>query len=66
MNKKDSLVILAVTSAALAASAVEHATFPAISAPRAITRGPRDHFLANYYAINAWSADLTQVSYFAS
>ena len=27
--------------------------FPVISAPRAITSGPHDHFLANYFAINA-------------
>ena len=31
--------------------------FPEFSAPRAITSGPKDHFFANYYAINAWSED---------
>ncbi len=31
--------------------------FPAFSAPRAITSGPKDHLFASYYAINAWSAD---------
>ena len=31
--------------------------FPSLSAPRAVTRGPHDHLLANYFAINAWSAD---------
>ena len=36
--------------------------FPEISAPRAITSGPHDHFLANYFAINAWSADLRYVA----
>ncbi len=36
--------------------------FPVLSAPRAITSGPHDHFLANYFAINAWSADLRYVA----
>ena len=31
--------------------------FPELSAPRAVTQGPHDHFLANYFAINAWSPD---------
>ena len=31
--------------------------FPELSAPRAVTGGPHDHFLANYFAINAWSPD---------
>ncbi|NLC81754.1 MAG: hypothetical protein GX748_11275 [Lentisphaerae bacterium] len=31
--------------------------FPAFSAPRAMTSGPKDHLFASYYAINAWSAD---------
>ena len=29
--------------------------FPELSAPRAVTQGPHDHFLANYFGINAWS-----------
>ena len=33
------------------------APFPALSAPRAVTRGPFDHFLANYFGIDAWSPD---------
>ena len=33
------------------------APFPDMSAPRAVTTGPHDHFLANYFAINAWSPD---------
>ena len=36
--------------------------FLVVSAPRAITSGPHDHFLANYFAINAWSADLRYVA----
>ena len=31
--------------------------FPEISEPYAITQGPHDHLLANYFGINAWSAD---------
>ena len=31
--------------------------FPEFSKPRAVTQGPYDHFLANYFAINAWSPD---------
>ena len=31
--------------------------FPEFSAVRAITKGPHDHFLANYFGINAWSPD---------
>ena len=34
-------------------SAVE--PFPVVSAPRAITKGPYEHLLANYTGINAWS-----------
>ena len=33
------------------------APFPEFSAPRAITKGPNDHFFASYYAINSWSPD---------
>jgi hypothetical protein len=31
--------------------------FPTFSPPRAITSEPKEHLFANYYAINAWSAD---------
>ena len=31
------------------------APFPQWSAPRAITRGPHDHLLASYFAIDSWS-----------
>ena len=33
------------------------ASFPEFSAPRAVTRGPHEHLLANYFGINAWSPD---------
>jgi len=42
---------------ALAACSGVAAEFPAFSAPRAVTSGPKDHLFASYYAINAWSAD---------
>ena len=31
--------------------------FPEVGEPYAVTRGPHDHFLANYFGINAWSPD---------
>lgn len=31
--------------------------FPEVGKPYAITRGPEDHLLANYFGINAWSPD---------
>ena len=46
---------LSLLSTHAAASAL--APFPAFSAPRAVTHGPHDHFLANYFGINAWSPD---------
>ena len=39
------------------AECIELKPFPELSAPRAVTSGPHDHFLANYFAINAWSPD---------
>jgi len=38
-------------------SAFSEAPFPVFSAPRAVTAGPHDHLLANYFAINAWRPD---------
>ena len=32
--------------------------FPVISAPRALTTGPHEHLIANYFALDAWSPDL--------
>ena len=55
------LVLFAAVATALAAGAGD-APFPAISAPRAITSGPHEHLLANYFAINAWSGDLRYVA----
>ena len=46
-----------IAAAALLAAVAEPPPFPEFSAPRAITSGPKDHFFANYYAINAWSED---------
>ena len=31
--------------------------FPEVGEPYAVTQGPKDHFLANYFGINAWSPD---------
>ena len=47
-----------VASAAICACAgADLKPFPAFAPPRAVTKGPYDHFLANYFAINAWSPD---------
>ena len=43
--------------AALAGGLSVAGEFPAFSAPRAVTSGPKDHLFASYYAINAWSGD---------
>lgn len=37
--------------------AAEPKPFPEFSKPRALTAGPHDHLLANYFSINAWSGD---------
>ena len=31
--------------------------FPEVGEVRAVTRGPHEHLLASYFAINAWSPD---------
>ena len=46
-----------VCMAAFAAHGADLKPFPEFAAPRAVTQGPYDHFLANYFAINAWSPD---------
>ena len=33
------------------------APFPEVGEAYAITKGPQDHLLANYFGINAWSPD---------
>ena len=52
----------AIALAALCTCSVEAAQqrlrpFPEFSKARALTSGPHDHFLANYFAINPWSPD---------
>ena len=37
--------------------AAEPEPFPQFACPRALTRGPSDHFLASCFAINSWSSD---------
>lgn len=53
------MVGLMVVLACLSVCAVETGLrpFPEFSAPRAVTSGPHDHLLANYFGINAWSPD---------
>lgn len=50
-------VALAAMLSPAAQKSIPLAPFPDMSAPRAVTSGPHDHFLANYFAINAWSPD---------
>jgi len=56
------IACLALIVAAMMASNAAELPFPVISAPRAITSGPHEHLLANYFAINAWSSDLRYVA----
>ena len=51
------LVLFSALACAAAQKSIPLAPFPDMSAPRAVTSGPHDHFLANYFAINAWSPD---------
>ena len=51
------LAAFAAASSLFAQESIPLAPFPKFSAPRAVTKGPRGHFLANYFAINAWSPD---------
>ena len=48
--------------ASVACASQADAPFPALSRPQALTSGPHEHLLANYFAINAWSADLRYVA----
>ena len=50
-----SMIVSAVSLFAVDGAAL--APFPEFSAPRAITKGPHDHFFASYFAINSWSPD---------
>lgn len=43
--------------ALLASCKKSPAPFPEVGEPYAITQGPEDHLLANYFGINAWSPD---------
>ena len=55
------MTVLATALFAASLFAADGATpvpFPEFSAPRAITKGPHDHFFASYFAINSWSPDL--------
>jgi len=53
-----SLALFSVFACAAAAQeSIPLAPFPELSVPRAVTQGPHDHFLANYFGINAWSPD---------
>ena len=59
MTRACSIVLLWLFAAlsAVAQESIPLASFPELSPPRAVTQGPHDHFLANYFGINAWSPD---------
>ena len=59
MTRLRFIVLLGLFAAlpAVAQESIPLAPFPKLSAPRAVTQGPHDHFLANYFGINAWSPD---------
>ena len=52
-----SAAALLVSAAAFPAQADALAPFPEWSAPRRVTNGPHEHFLASYFAIDSWSPD---------
>ena len=63
--KKASIVRLAGFAAlgfCFCLQAEELAPFPKWSEPRAITKGPHEHFFASYFAIDSWSPNKRYVS----
>lgn len=56
-TKAKVLLALALSAGGAFAESIELKPFPELSAPRAVTAGPHDHFFANYFGINAWSPD---------
>ena len=55
------LMCAALAACALTAVAAEP-DFPVWSEPRRLTDGPKEHLLANYFAIDCWSADFRYVA----
>ena len=56
--RKSMAILSAAMCAALSLTALAVTPFPKVSEPRALTSGPHDHLLANYFALDAWSPDL--------
>ena len=54
-------LFLAAVLSSLASFGSALAPFPQVGDPYAITQGPHEHLLANYFAINAWSPDYRRV-----
>ena len=59
MTIRESLILRSLLAAALALTGCHRqpTPFPEVGEPYAVTSGPRDHLLANYFGINAWSPD---------
>ena len=54
---KKACLIIAALSLLLSCRSEVLPPFPEVGEPYAITQGPLEHFLANYFGINAWSPD---------
>ena len=50
-------IVLAGVFVLLCSACQSKDSFPEVGNPYAITKGPQDHLLANYFGINAWSPD---------
>ena len=59
---KTCMVASAALMAAQGAEAGAPAPFPAWSEPRAVTKGPHEHLLASYFAIDSWSPNKRYLS----
>lgn len=59
MKRRESLILRSLLAAALALTGCHRqpTPFPEVGEPYAVTSGPNDHLLANYFGINAWSPD---------
>ena len=57
MMKRTFWALAAASMVSLACAGEELAKFPTWSAPRAVTSGPHEHFLASYFAIDSWCPD---------
>ena len=55
MKKVKPILATVLAQGAAFAAPCSTVPFPELSAPCAVTSGPHEHFLANYFGINAWN-----------